>query len=152
MPSFPFRKDIPLTLGDVQNEINRLFERFWHGGITCGPLDGQDWAPPMDVLDDQERYVIRAEIPGLDVKDIEVAVSDNTLTIKGHKPLERREGDERKYILLERRFGSFQRSVPLPAGVDAKDVVATCKKGVLEIVLPKKEESRPKAIRIEVTD
>jgi HSP20 family protein len=152
MALLPFRKDMPVTLGDVQNEVNRLFERLWHGGITTGPLDGQDWAPPLDVLDDQDRYVIRAEVPGLDVKDIEVSVSGDTLTLQGHKPAERREGDERKYILMERRYGGFNRSIPLPVGVDASGVTATCRKGVLEIVLPKKEENKPKPIRVEVTD
>jgi HSP20 family protein len=152
MALLPLRKDIPLTLGEVQGEINRLFERFWHAGLATGPLDGQDWAPLVDVLDDADRYVVRAEVPGLDVKDIDVAVSDNTLTLRGHKPVERREGDERKYILMERQFGSFQRSITLPAGVEAAGVTATCRRGVIEIVLPKQEESKAKAIRIEVTD
>jgi len=152
MTPFPFRKDLPLTIGEVQDEINRLFERLYHGGISTGPLDGQDWAPPLDVLDEPDRYLVRAEVPGLDVKDIEVSVSGDTLTIKGHKPTERREGQERNYILMERRFGNFMRSIRLPAGLEPSGIVATSKRGVLEIVLPKKEESKPKTIRVEVSD
>ncbi len=152
MTLLPFGKEMPLSLTDFQNEMNRLFERYWHGGISTGPLDGQDWAPALDVLEEEDRYVIRAEVPGLEARDIEVSVSDNTLTLKGHKPSERREGDERNCLRLERRFGSFHRSVPLPVAVDGASVTATCKKGILEVVLAKKEEHRPKTIRVEVGD
>ncbi len=152
MASLPFGKDMPLTIGEVQNEVNRLFGRLWHSGISMGPLDGQDWAPPVDLLDEEDRYVLKAEVPGLDIKDIEVSIGAEGLTLKGFKASERREGDEKKYLLAERRFGSFLRTLPLPAGIETANVRATCKKGVLEVVLPKKEESKPKAVRIDVTD
>ena len=147
-----FNKDFPISPTEFQHEMNRLFDRFWHGGINTAPLDGQDWAPPMDVLEEDARFVIRVEVPGLDSKDIELSVTDNALTLKGHKACERREGDERNYLQSERRFGSFLRTVRLPVEVDASAVSATCKKGVLEVALNKKEEDRPKAIRVEVQD
>lgn len=152
MALLPFSKDIPLSPSDFQQEMNRLFERFWHSGISTGPLDGQDWAPMMDVLEEEDRFVVRVEVPGLESKDIEVSVSGDKLTLKGHKPSERREGDERNYLRAERRFGSFQRTIQLPVDVDVSGVTATCRKGVLEIVLAKKEENRPKAIHVQIED
>ncbi len=152
MALLPFGKDMPMSLTEFQNEMNRLFERLWHSGITTRPLDGQDWAPSMDVLEEEDRYVIRAEVPGMEAKDIEVSVADDTVTVKGHKASERREGDERHYLRTERQFGAFLRAVSLPVGVDPSAVTATCKKGVLEIAVAKKEESRSKAIRVDVND
>jgi HSP20 family protein len=147
-----FRKDVPMSVGELQSEMNRLFDRFWHGGISMGPLDGMDWAPPVDVLEEEDRYVVTAEVPGLSTADIDVSVSGETLTIKGHKPNPRREGDERAYLRTERQFGSFMRTMQLPAAVDPQRVTAACKKGVLEISLAKKEELRPKNIHVEVMD
>ncbi|MBN1341466.1 MAG: Hsp20/alpha crystallin family protein [Phycisphaerae bacterium] len=148
----PFGKDMPLSFGQFQSELNQLFERFWHGGIKTGPLDGQDWAPPIDVLEEEDRYVVTVEVPGLESSDIDVAVSGDTLSIKGHRASLRREGDEHGYLRTERQFGSFLRTVQLPVAVEADRISATCRKGVLEITLPKKEEHRPKAIRVEVSD
>lgn len=152
MAFLPFSKDFPLSPSEFQNEIDRLFQRFWHGGISTGPLDGQDWAPPVDVLEEEDRFVVRAEVPGLESRDIEVSVSGDRLTLKGHKPTERREDDERNYLRSERRFGGFQRIIELPMSVDPEDVTAGCRKGVLEVVLVKKDENRPKAIRVDVSD
>ncbi len=152
MARLPFGKDIPLSLTEFQSEMNNLFERLWHSGVTAGPLDGQDWAPPVDVLEEETQYVIRAEVPGLEAKDIELSVTGETVTLKGHKGDERREGDERSCLRLERRFGSFSRTIQLPVAVDPSSVTAACKRGVLEVVLAKKEEHRPKSIRVDVSD
>jgi HSP20 family protein len=152
MPPLPFSKDIPLSLGELQREMNRLFDHFWHGGITTGPLDGNDWAPPVDIVEDEDRFMIKAEVPGLDASDIEVSVSDNAITLKGHKATDHREGDERNTLQAERRFGSFFRTITLPVTVDPSSVTANCRKGVLEISLGKKEEHRPKTITVEVSD
>lgn len=152
MSLLPFGKDVPVSVSDLQGEMNRLFDRFWHGGLATGPLDGQDWAPPLDVIEREDRYVIRAEVPGLEAKDIEVSVTGSTLTLRGHKASERREDDDGSVVRAERRFGSFLRTIELPAAVETEGVTASCKKGILEIVLTKKEDARAKAIRVEVQD
>ncbi len=152
MPMLPFGKDVPLTPSEFQHEMNRLFERLWHTGLSTGPLDGQEWSPTIDVLEEQDRFVVTAEVPGLESKDIEVAVSGESLTLRGHKPNLRREGEERNYLLAERTFGTFFRTIQLPVALDPERVTATCRKGVLEIALGKKEEYRPKSIRVDVTD
>ncbi len=152
MPRIPFTKEGHIPLSDLQEEMNKLFERLWHGGVTTGPLDGQDWAPPVDVLEEPARYVVKAEVPGLDAGDVDVSISGDALTIKGHKPSERSEGQEANYLRAERRFGNFARSVALPASVDPAKVTAACRQGVLEIILPKKEEARPKSIRVELQE
>jgi HSP20 family protein len=152
MAKLPFRKDVPLSLTEIQDEINRMFDRFWHAGLATGPLDGQDWAPPLDVLEEPDRFVVTAEVPGLDTGDVEVAVSENVLTIRGHKSPERSEGEGLTYLRKERAGGSFSRSIQMPAEVTPDDVTASCKKGVLEIVLPKQQGARPKSVEIRVED
>ncbi len=117
MAKLPFRKDIPLSLTEVQDEINRLFDRFWHAGLATGPLDGQDWAPSVDVLEEPDQFVIKAEVPGLDTGDVDVSVSENAVTIKGHKSAERTEGEGLVYLRKERAGGSFSRALSLTAEV-----------------------------------
>ncbi len=148
----PFGKEVPLSVGEVQDEINRLFDRFWHQGVITGPLDGQDWAPAMDLLEEPDRFVVTAELAGLSTADVDVSVSGTTLRIKGHKSSDRREGDDRSYLRSERRFGSFDRTISLPANVDGERVKASSRQGVLEIVLPKEEASRPRSIKVSVED
>jgi len=152
MPKLPFRKECHVSLSDLQQEMNRLLERLWHGGVTAGPFDGHDWAPPVDVLEEPARFVVKAEVPGLDASDVDVSISAEALTIKGHKPSDRAEGQEANYLQTERRFGDFARTVQLPVAVDPEGVTATCRRGVLEIVVPKKEEARAKSVRVELQD
>lgn len=152
MPMLPFGKDVPLTPSEFQREMNRLMERLWHTGLSTGPLDGQEWSPTIDVLEEEDRFIMTAEVPGLESNDIEVAISGESVTIRGHKPDLRREGEERNYLLSERSFGTFLRTIRLPVAVDADRVTASCRKGVLEVTVGKKEEYRPKSIRVDVTD
>lgn len=152
MALFPFRKEIPLSMADVQDEVNRLVDRVWHLGLRGGPLDGQEWAPVIDVLEEPDRFLIRAELPGLGIEDVDVSISGGTLTIQGQKRSDLPAGDDRQYLRSERRFGAYSRTVPLPATVDAENATAHCRKGVLEVVLPKKEDARPKSIEITVED
>ncbi len=152
MALFPFRRDIPLSMADVQDEVNRLVDRVWHLGLRGGPLDGQEWAPVIDVLEEPDRFLVRAELPGLATEDVDVSISGGTLTIRGQKLSDRPEGDDRHYLRSERRFGTYSRTVPLPATVDAENATAHCRKGVLEVVLPKKEDARPKSIEITVEE
>ncbi len=152
MALFPFRKEIPLSMADVQDEVNRLVDRVWHLGLRGGPLDGQEWAPVIDVLEEPDRFLVRAELPGLATEDVDVSISGGTLTIQGRKLSDQPEGDDRHYLRRERRFGTYSRTIPLPATVDAENASAHCRKGVLEVVLPKKEDARPKSIEITVEE
>ena len=152
MSLIPFRKEGQIALGDLQQEINGVFERLWHRGLASGPFDGQDWAPAVDVLDQAQQCVIRVEVPGMQATDIDVTCSEGTLVIKGEKACDYDEEDRKGVIRRERRFGGFARSIPLPAGVDAAKIAATCRNGLLEIILPKKEEAKPKVIKIEVNE
>lgn len=147
----PFMRE-GLSVRELQEEVNKLFDRFWHAGITAGPFDGQEWAPAIDLLDEADRFVLRAEVPGLESNDVEVSLSGQVVTLKGNKAADRPEAEARNLLRAERRFGRFSRSVPLPAGVDASQVTATCRKGVLEVILPKQAEARAKTIHVEIHD
>ena len=105
--------------------------------------------PAVDVAESEKSYEIKAELPGMDEKDIEVKVTDGSLTIKGEKQ-EEREEKERDYYLQERRYGSFERSFELPESVDPDRIEASFKKGVLTVTLPKKAEAQKPAKKIEV--
>jgi len=148
--ALPFKPDI--SISDLQDGVNRLFDQVWHSGFKVGPLDGQEWAPIVDLLEEPERFVIKAEVPGLDAGDIEVVVSGGLVTLKGYKSDERTEATDRHYLRAERRSGSFARSVPLTSAADADHVTATCKKGILEIVLPKLHVTPTKTVKVVVDD
>jgi len=134
----------------IQDEINRLFDMslgrrpFDRAGLFEG-----EWAPAVDVLEDENKVVVKAELPGMSDKDIDVNILNNTLTIKGEKKKEEEKKDQ-SYYRLERSYGAFQRSVTLPSAVAADKAKASFKNGVLEIEVPKKEEAKPKQIKVSV--
>lgn len=141
----PFR-----NLMGIQDEINRLFD-FSFGRLPSdrmGLFEGE-WAPAVDVYEDENKVVVKAELPGMTDKDIDANILNNTLTIKGEKKKEE-EKKEQSYYRLERSYGVFQRSITLPSHVASDKVKASFKNGVLEIELPKKEEAKPKQIRVDV--
>ncbi|OLD64610.1 MAG: molecular chaperone [Acidobacteria bacterium 13_1_40CM_2_68_5] len=108
------------------------------------------WLPPVDIEEEGDRVVLRAEIPGVSRDDIDVSVENGTLTLRGEKKQERKieaENADR----LERFYGSFSRSFVLPTRINAERIKATYKDGVLEVVLPKAEEARPKKIKVQGT-
>jgi len=148
MALVPYRgRTMPATtLSSLRDEMNDLFSRFWTSATE--PFGLAEWSPSLDVSETDEAVVVHAEIPGIDPKELDISVVGDTLTIRGEK------GDEaeqsgRTYHRVERRYGSFTRSLVLPAAVEPDQVTATAKQGVLEIRLPKSQESRAK--RIEVT-
>jgi len=114
--------------------------RLWSRRLEGFPL-------ALDVAEDQESYMVKASIPGVDPNDVEVTLTDNTLTIKGEVK-EEKDVEESNYHLRERRFGSFTRSVTLPLPVDADKVEATHENGVLSLRLPKTEAVKPKKISV----
>jgi len=150
MALIPFRREGQLSLSDLQDQMNVLLSRMWHGGVSTGPFDGQDWAPPLDVYEVADRYVVKAEVPGLRVENIDVTYDGRTLTIAGEKVVEPADEAVRATIRRERRFGGFRRSVELPGGVEAGGISAVCRNGVLEVSLPKEEKCRATTIRIDV--
>jgi len=141
----PFR-----DLMGIQDEINRLFD--WtlsrRPSEGAGLLQGE-WAPAIDVAENENSVFVKAELPGMSEKDIDVNILGNTLTIKGEKKKEE-EKKEHSYYRLERSYGSFQRSITLPTVVDSAKCKASFKNGVLEIEMPKKEEAKPKQIKVNI--
>ena len=140
----PFR-----DLLTIQDRMNRLFQEGL--GRRMGPEDrpaGQ-WSPPVDILESDDRIVLRADLPGVEQDDIELRVEDNILVLRGQRkpPADVRPEDMHR---SERPHGSFVRSFSLPQNIDHSAIRATQKSGVLEVVMPKKQESKAKAIRIEV--
>ena len=106
------------------------------------------WTPAVDILEDQERLEIKAELSEIDLKDIEIKVVEGLLTIKGERTAEKEEKKE-NYYQRERNYGSFRRSFTLPETVEQEKITASYDRGVLKIVLPKKEETKPRRISIE---
>lgn len=145
-------QDAQSVLGAVQDEMNRLFDRVWHGGISTKPFDGQSWAPNVDLYEFDDRYMLLAEVPGLDPTSIDITYHDHSLTVRGHKPRPGGIGHDTPSLTCERRYGSFARTVELPAGVDPDQITAKCTSGVLEIAIPKSETSRARTIRVDVVE
>jgi HSP20 family protein len=111
--------------------------------------DSGEWFPSLDVSETKNEIVVKAEVPGMDPKDIDISLSNGTLTIKGEKKQEREEKEE-DYHLVERHYGSFMRSVMLPTEVKQDKINASYKNGVLKVVLPKFEEAKKKEVKIKV--
>ena len=121
--------------------------RPWWPSIWSRGGDGEFITPTMDVYEENDDIVVKAELPGLDKNDIEVNISDWELTLKGEKKKEAKI-DEENYYRCERSYGAFLRSLELPAGVQADKVKASFKNGVLEVRLPKAEEAKTKTIKV----
>lgn len=138
----PFRE-----VSRLRSEMDRLWDEYFGSRRQAfRPLE-EAWLPAVDVSETEDKITVKAEIPGMEAKDIDISVSGDTLTIKGEKKTETEEKEE-NYHVVERSYGSFRRAMKLPASVDADKVEATYKNGVLSVVLPKKEEVKPKAIEI----
>jgi len=131
----PFRE-----MTQVQSQLNRLVDQVWNGRQ-------ESWLPAVDVFDTQEAVVLKAELPGMDPDDIQIEVEDNVLTIKGERKFEE-EVDEERYYRVERRFGSFQRSLALPQGVKADEIAAAYEDGILTLTVPKAPERKPQRIAV----
>lgn len=130
---------------DLFDEMDRIFEDPFFGRGSRG--DNQNWGLPLDVAENENSYIIHASIPGIDPDDVDVSISDNVLTIRGELTGENTDENDR-FVLRERRMGSFTRSVSFPMAVDAEHVEASCNNGVLTLRLPKAETARPRRINI----
>jgi len=135
---------------DLQDRINRMFDEFFRD-FSLVPWTGDrlEWLPALDVSETDDAVQVTAELPGVDPNEVDISLSEDVLTISGEKKAEREEKG-RDYHRIERAFGSFTRSVRLPAAVDPDKVEATFKDGVLTINLPKREEAKTRKVKIEV--
>lgn len=150
--TMPVRRDDEHPFFGLRREMDRIFEDFFQGFASIGPFAGRsgEFAPRLDVTETEKELRIKAELPGMDEKDVEVTLTQDVLTIRGVKKEEQEEKNG-NYYRMERSFGSFTRSVPLPAEVDREKVAASFKKGVLTITLPKtaRDAEGSKKIRVE---
>ena len=140
----PYRKP-----GTIRNEIDNLLHEFFGGPIHTGPLVGE-WLPAADITETEDRVFVKAELPGIEEKDIDLSICGNVLTIRGEKKHVKEDKDENHY-LGDRYYGSFRRTFQLPADTDQQHAEATFDKGVLKISIPKVEESKTKKIAINVS-
>ena len=152
MASFQFPPELPFSFHDVRNEFDRLLDRVWHVGLNTAPLDGQDWAPNIDVLDEGDRYRVRLEAPGVPGDQIDVSIAENTLAVRGCKTPPPRPGEGRRQLRAECRFGSFCRKYEFPEAVNDEGVEANFKNGVLEVSVMKKPEPRGRSVRVSAQD
>lgn len=136
------------SLSKLRREMDDLWGRFF-GDVGFHPFAETIWAPALDVKETKDHIVITAELPGLGPKDIEVSISGDLLTLKGEKKQEREEKEE-SFHLIERRYGSFARSIRLAAEVDPQNIKASHKDGVLTVTLPKSEKAKEKHIKINI--
>lgn len=161
-PPAPRTRRIYHPLRGLQTEIDRLFDDvmegfnhwpfgWWESDLLpfTRPMLGRAGSMAIDLVETDKGYRLTAELPGLDEKDIEIALAGSTLTIKGEKK-EEREEKEAEYFLSERRYGAFQRTLKLPEGVDTAKIEASFEKGVLTVELPKTPEAAKPERRIEV--
>ncbi len=130
------------------DRINRLFDGAFLPTVWLSDDSGlSNWRPVVDIYDNKEKFVIKAELPGVDKKDIHVDVKDSILTLRGERSYEN-EVKEENYHRKERAFGKFYRSFALPEGLDSDKIDADYKDGVLKIEIPKPEEKKPKKIAV----
>lgn len=127
-------------LEDVRSRIDRMFAEMENGGT-------QKWNLALDVIERDDEFVLRADVPGIEPDEVKIEVEDNVLTISAEHE-EREEEEKQNYVRRERRYGAFSRSVTLPKGVTADQVEATCRDGVVEVSFPKPTKEERKSVTI----
>ena len=132
----------------LQDEVNRLFEDNFTRERS-GHADLATWAPPVDIYETENELVVKAELPDFQDKDIDVRITNNTLTIRGERKFEK-DVREEHYLRIERAYGSFMRSFSLPNTVSSENIRADYRNGVLTLHMAKREESKPKQIKVSV--
>jgi HSP20 family protein len=125
---------------ELRNRLDEVFREIGNG-------ERRGWAPSIDLVREKDRYVLRADVPGIKPDEINIEVDEGVLTISGEHKEEKEEKDE-DYVRRERRYGSFSRSMTLPKGVEPDDIEATSKDGVLEVVIPAPKEEQKRAVTI----
>jgi HSP20 family protein len=145
------RSDGDNPLVSFQRDMNRAFESFWNRAERpFGALTGLgEGTPRSDVVETNSGIEVTVELPGLEEKDIEVSITDEALTVKGEKKIEKKE-EKKGYYVSERSYGSVYRAIPLPAGVDADKAEASFRNGVLTVSLPQRPEATAKVRKVDV--
>jgi len=141
----PFREFS--IMQDRLNRMNRLSRESYGAEGPEEALTTTSFAPPVDIYEDEHTITLKLEVPGIDEKDIDVRIENNTLTVHGERKIEKEEKEE-NFRRVERQYGSFTRSFTLPSSVDPEQVSADYNKGVLKIKLAKKAEAKPKQIKV----
>ena len=138
----PFR-----DLNMLQDRMNRLFDDAGSTWRTDEPAATTSWSPSVDIFETEGEIVVKAELPGMDRKDIQLNLENNVLSLRGERKFQKETKDD-NYHRIERSYGVFSRSFSIPATVDEERIRADYKDGVLKIVLPKKDQAKPKQIKI----
>jgi HSP20 family protein len=133
----------PWQEAELSDRLSRFF-----GDRSLSESDGSTWLPPVNVEETADELLLTIELPGMRRDEVELELENNVLTIRGTKTLQRQEGDDRRYHLWERRYGSFQRSFTLPRTVTAEEISASFEDGVLHIHMPKAPEAKGRKIEI----
>jgi HSP20 family protein len=125
---------------ELRNRLDEVFREMTNG-------ERRGWTPSIDLIREKDRYVLRADVPGIKPEEIKIEVDDDVLTISGEHT-EKKEEKDKDYVRRERRYGSFSRSMTLPKGVKPDDVEAACKDGVLEVLVPAPKKEGKRAVTI----
>jgi len=133
-----------------RGEIDRMFDDFFARAPFARSYGGEEWLPAMDVAETEKEFVVHAELPGMSARDLDISINGRALSIRGEKKQEQIEKEE-NYHRIERRYGSFSRSLELPGEVDADKVKAIYKDGVLKLNLPKAKDQSIKKIEVAST-
>src|SRR5271165_2169703 len=136
-------------LYSLQNRMNRLFEEQYGGGKEDSLTTAGAFVPPVDIYEDEHSIQLKLEVPGIEEKDLDIKVENNTLTVSGERKFEKEEKEE-NFHRIERHYGSFTRSFTLPSTVNPEDVSAEYSNGVLKIRLGKRAEAKPKQIKVNI--
>jgi HSP20 family protein len=136
-------------LGAIQDEMNRMFNAFCDGA-PLGNGGGRRWIPAMDLVETEDDFVLRADLPGVSHGDVKIELQGNTLTVAGERKPEH-DGNDAGYHRIEREWGPLARSLTLPEGVDPERITARFDCGILELHVAKPEEHKPRRIAITVT-
>jgi len=134
---------------DELTTLRNRMDRLWSHMTADDETALADWSPTSDVLETKDEIVIKAELPGIDEKNVDVEIESGVLTIKGERTAEK-ETEEKGYRRVERSYGTFLRSFTLPTNVEADKISASFTNGLLEVHLPKKEDAKPRSIKVEV--
>lgn len=142
----PFR-----DLVSTEDHFNQLFNESFAWGLgDQREVSARTWVPPVDINETEDNLVLKAELPGIKPDDVEIRVEDNTLYLKGERKFER-EVKEENLHRVERSYGTFSRSFSLPSSVDPEKIKAEYQNGILTLTMPKREEAKPKTIKIDVS-
>jgi HSP20 family protein len=142
------RWDTYHSLSGLQEQVQRLFDNTFprradHSALTT-------WVPAVDIYETENEWVVKADMPDVSEKDLDVRVENNTLTVRGERKFEKKV-EEQDYLRVERTYGTFSRSFSLPNTVNNEAIQADYKNGVLTVTLPKRAESKPKQVKVNVT-